>query len=96
MAIEGHGCGGKKNHQQKRKDEMDKELMEIRERMEELAFQMQQDAKTRWVYEWPLRRKEKWLVKELLARRQRRLLKEWLRYVESLREEEDMVHVCEP
>jgi hypothetical protein len=23
-------------------------------------------------------------------------LKEWLRYVESLRDEEDMVHVCEP
>jgi hypothetical protein len=26
MATEGHGRGGKKNHQQKRKDEMDKEL----------------------------------------------------------------------
>jgi hypothetical protein len=95
MGIEGHGRGGKKNHQQKRKDEMDKELMEIRARMEELSFQMQQDEKTQSMYEWPLRRKEKWQVKELLARRQRRLLKEWLRYVESLREEEYMVHVCE-
>jgi hypothetical protein len=41
MATEGHGCGGKKNHQQQRKYEMDKELAEIRERMEELALQMQ-------------------------------------------------------
>jgi hypothetical protein len=42
MATEGHGRGGKKNHQQQRKDEMDKELTEIRARMEELALRMQQ------------------------------------------------------
>jgi hypothetical protein len=41
MAIEGHGPGGKKNHQQMSKAEIDKELIEIRERMEELALQMQ-------------------------------------------------------
>jgi hypothetical protein len=58
-----------------RKDEMDKELAEIRARMEELALQMQQDAKTHWVYEWPMKRKAKWPVKKLLARRQQRLLR---------------------
>jgi hypothetical protein len=57
---------------------------------------MQQNAKTHWVYEWPLRRKAKWPVKKLLARRQQRLLRRWLRYVKSLRDEEEMVHVCEP
>jgi hypothetical protein len=75
MATEGHGRGGKKNHQQQRKDEMDEELTEIRERMEELALRMQQDAKTHWVYEWPMKGKVKWPVKKLLARRQQRLLK---------------------
>jgi hypothetical protein len=54
---------------------MDKELAEIRERMEELALRVQQNAKTHWVYEWPLRRKAKWPVKKLLARGQQRLLK---------------------
>jgi hypothetical protein len=75
MATEGHGCGGKKNHQQQRKDEMDKELAEIRARMEELALRVQQNAKTHWVYEWPLRRKAKWPVKKLLAKGQQRLLR---------------------
>jgi hypothetical protein len=76
---------------------MDKELTEIRVRMEELAFQMQQDAKLRWVYEWPIKRKAKWLVKELVARRQWRLLKIWLMHDEDLNApEEEMVHVCEP
>jgi hypothetical protein len=48
------------------------------------------------VYEWPMKTKVKWPVQYLLARRQQRLLQEWLRYVESLRDEEEMVHVCEP
>jgi hypothetical protein len=78
------------------KNEMDKELTEIRARMEELALRVQQNAKTHWVYEWPLRRKEKWPVKKLLARRQQRLLRRWLRYVKSLRATEEMVHACEP
>jgi hypothetical protein len=43
-----------------------------------------------------MKTKVKWPVKELLARRQRKLLKEWLRYVEDLRVEEEVVHVCEP
>jgi hypothetical protein len=96
MATEGQGCGHREDHKQQRKDEMDKELAEIRARMEELALRMHQDAKPHWVYEWPMKTKVKWPVKEFLAKRQRRLLKGWLRYVESLRDEEEMVHVCEP
>jgi hypothetical protein len=57
---------------------------------------MQHDAKTHWVYEWPMKRKLEWPVKKLLARGQQKLLKEWLRYVESLRDEEDIVHAYEP
>jgi hypothetical protein len=75
---------------------MDKELAEIRARMEDLAFHMQRDAKSRWVYEWPMKMKVKSPVKELLVRRRQKLLKEWSRYVEDLRVEEEMVHVCEP
>jgi hypothetical protein len=76
---------------------MDKELAEIRARMEELAPQMQQDARSRWVYEWPIRTKVKWPVKELVAKRQQRLLRGWMRRVEDLNEpEEEMVQACEP
>jgi hypothetical protein len=75
---------------------MDEDLAEIRVRMEELSLRVQQNEKTRWVYEWPMKRKVKWLVKKLLARRQQRLLRGWLRYVESLRDEEEMVHAYEP
>jgi hypothetical protein len=96
MATEGHGHGHREGHKQKKNPGMDEEIAEIRARMEELALWMQLNARTHWVYEWPLRRKSKWSVKKLLARRQRRLLMEWLRYVESLRDEEEMVHVCEP
>jgi hypothetical protein len=46
MATEGHACDGKKIHQQPEQAEMDKELAEIRARMEELALQMQQDARS--------------------------------------------------
>jgi hypothetical protein len=79
-----------------RKVEWDKELAEMRERMDDLAFEMQQNAKSRWVYEWPMRTKEKWPVKELMARRQCRLLRGWLRHDENLDEPEEMVQVCEP
>ena len=41
MANEGHRHDGKKIHQKPSKAEMDKELTDIRERMEELALQMQ-------------------------------------------------------
>jgi hypothetical protein len=86
----------KEDHQQKIKAEIDQELSEIRAQMEKLAFKMQQDAKVHWVYEWPMKKKVKWPVKILLARGQQRLLRVWLRYVESLKGEEDMVHICEP
>jgi hypothetical protein len=43
-----------------------------------------------------MKKKVKWPVKELLARGQQRLLRVWLWYVESLRGEEDMVHIYEP
>jgi hypothetical protein len=58
---------------------------------------MQQDARSHWVYEWPMRTKVKWSVRELVAKRQWRLIRGWLRHVESLRnDEEEMVQVCEP
>jgi hypothetical protein len=75
---------------------MDKELTKIRVRMYQLALRMQHNVKTHWVYEWPLRRKAKWPVKKLLAKRQRRLLIGWLRHDEHLRDEQGMVHACEP
>jgi hypothetical protein len=50
--------------------EIDKELSEIRARMEQLAFQMQQSARARWVYEWPMKTKVKWSIQKLLAREQ--------------------------
>jgi hypothetical protein len=68
MATEGHEHGGRGDHQQMSKVEMDKELTEIRARMEELALWVQQNAKARWVYEWPMKTKVKWPVKELLAK----------------------------
>jgi len=75
---------------------MDLELAEIRARMEDLALWVQQNEKTHWVYEWPLRSKAKWPVKKLLARGQQRMLRRWQRYVKSLRPTEEMVHACEP
>jgi hypothetical protein len=66
--------------------------------MDELELQVQQEAKSHWVYEWPMKKaKIKWPVKELKARRQQRLLKGWLRHAENLNnQEEEMVQVCEP
>ena len=42
------------------------------------------------------KKKEKWPVKELMVQGQRRLLKRWLRYVKILRDEEEVIHICEP
>jgi hypothetical protein len=50
------------------KAEIDKELAEIRARMEQLALRMHQDEKPHWVYEWPMKKKVKWPVKKLLAK----------------------------
>jgi hypothetical protein len=68
MDIKGHRSGQGSDRQQKRKVEMDKELSEIREQMEKLAFKMKRDPRVHWVYEWPMKKKVKWPVKRLLAR----------------------------
>jgi hypothetical protein len=97
MTTEGHARDGKKIHQQLENTARDKELVEIRARMDELALRMQQNAKSRWVYEWPMKTKIKWPVRALMAKRQQRLLRIWLRHAENLnRPEKKMVQVCEP
>jgi hypothetical protein len=58
---------------------------------------MQQNAKSRWVYEWPMKTKIKFPDRELVVKRQHRLLKGWLRHAKNLNgPEEEMVQVCEP
>jgi hypothetical protein len=46
-----------------------------------------------WVYEWPMKKKLKWPFKILLARRQQSMLRVWIRYVEILRDKEEMGHI---
>jgi hypothetical protein len=72
--------------------------MQQNARMDELASEIQQKAKPRWVYEWPMRKaKEKWPVKQLMVIRQHRLIRGWLRYAESLNgREENEIQICEP
>jgi hypothetical protein len=97
MATEGHRYAERKNPELMSTTEREKELADIRARMEELELRMQQNTKSRWVYEWPMRKaKVKWPVKELMARRQRRLLRGWLRHAENLDGPEEMVQICEP
>jgi len=96
MDTEGQRSGQGIDRHHKRKAKMDQELSDIRARMENISFKMQQDVKVHWLYEWPMKNKVKWLVNKLLARGQRQLLRMWPRYVERLRGEEDMVHICEP
>jgi hypothetical protein len=76
MATEGHKCGRRGDHKKKSKAEIDKELIEIRERMEQLTLKMQQETKVHWRYEWPLKRKVKWHVQKLLARKQQQVVEE--------------------
>jgi hypothetical protein len=45
MVTEGHERGGRGDHYQKSKVEIDKELTEIRARMEQLTLKMQQEVK---------------------------------------------------
>jgi hypothetical protein len=54
MATEGHGRGKKEGHKHKCNPNMDREFNEIRARMEQLALNMQQEAKVQWRYECPL------------------------------------------
>jgi hypothetical protein len=95
MATEGHRGGQGEDHQQKNKAEIDKELREIREKMENIALKMQQEAKVHWKYEWPLKKKEKFHVEKLLTEKQQHVLKRWLRHAENLSDTEEMVHICE-
>jgi hypothetical protein len=86
MATEGRRYAGRKNPRaDEHKPKGGKNLLISKARIENLALRMQQKAKPRWVYEWPMRKaKEKWPVKELMARRQHRLLRGWLRHAENL------------
>jgi hypothetical protein len=97
MATEGHGRGQGKDRQQKI-ERIDKELIEIRERMDQLTLKVQQEAKVHWRYEWPLNRKKvKWHVQKLLARKKQQVVRRWLRHAENLSDtEEEMVYICEP
>jgi hypothetical protein len=64
-------------------------LNKIRERMEQLAFNMKQEAKVHWRYKCPLNSKVKWHVQKLLARKQQQGLRKWLRHVENLSDTEE-------
>jgi hypothetical protein len=43
-----------------------------------------------------MKKKVKWPVKILLTRGKQRMLRRWVSYVESLKDEEEVVHICEP
>jgi hypothetical protein len=96
MATEGRRHAGRKISDLWSQEDIDEELTDIRAEIEKLALKMQQKAKSRWVYEWPMRKlKMNWPVNELMVRRQHRLLRGWLRYAESLDGPEERVQVCE-
>jgi hypothetical protein len=69
MFVRVHKRGQGGDFPQRRKVEMNKELSEIREEMEKLAFKMHQEEKVHWIYEWTLKRTTKCHVWKLLARR---------------------------
>jgi hypothetical protein len=87
MDVGSHEHGRGEVFPQKCKAEIEKDLREIRVEMEELAFNMQQETKVCWRYEWPLKRKTRWFVRDFLARGKQHVLKIWLRYDENLSEE---------
>jgi hypothetical protein len=98
MATEGHRFAGRKGLDLMSDAEWDEELAEMNARLDEIAIEMRHDRRSRWMYEWPMKKaKAKWPVKELMVIRQGRLLRGWLRYAENLNgPEEEMVQVCEP
>jgi hypothetical protein len=61
--------------------------------MEQLRSKMQKEAKLRWGYEWPLKRKAKWPVQNFLARKQQKELRKWLRCDKTLSDIE-LVWIC--
>jgi hypothetical protein len=97
MATEGHRYAGRKNPELMREAKWDEELAEMNARMDELALEMHQNARSRWVYKWPMGKpKVKWPVKQLMVIRQQNLLRGWLRDVKNLNRPEKKVHICEP
>jgi hypothetical protein len=77
MATEGDKYGRGADHKKKSKEKICKDLIEIRERMEQLTLKMQHETKVHWRYKWPLNRKVKWPVQKLLARKQQQELRKW-------------------
>jgi hypothetical protein len=55
---------------------MDLELAEVRERIEQLALRVQQNTKTHWVYEWPLRRKGEVASQEIVGQKTTKAVEE--------------------
>jgi hypothetical protein len=55
MVTEGHRHAGKKRKAEKLA-EMDKDLYELKADIENLELKMRKDKKSRWVYEWPMRK----------------------------------------
>jgi hypothetical protein len=55
MVTEDHRHAGKKIKVEKLA-EMDKEIYELKAEIEKLELWMQQDKRSRWVYEWPMRK----------------------------------------
>jgi hypothetical protein len=68
MATECHERGRRGDQHKKKNTNMDMDFNEIRSQMDMLKFKMQQDSKSQWVYEWPMKKRVKWPIKELLAR----------------------------
>ena len=76
MATEGRRFAGRKDLELISNAEWDEELTEMNARLDEIAIEMRQDKRSRWMREWPMRKpKPKWLFKELMVIGQRTLLK---------------------
>jgi hypothetical protein len=56
MATEGRRHAGRKSSEPWSQEDIDEELADIREEIENIALKMQQKSKSRWVYEWPMRK----------------------------------------
>jgi hypothetical protein len=60
------------------KEDMDKELEDIRAKMSILTLRMQQEPQIQWRYEWPLRKRVKWHVHKLFSIMHEQQLRRWL------------------
>jgi hypothetical protein len=71
MATKGYKNAERKDLELTSEAEWDEELADMNARIDELAMEMQQNARPRWVYEWPMGQpKVKWPVKQLMVIRQ--------------------------